>query len=278
MPRLAPSGLHLVSVAGANVVGGCYIFTGDFRQLDRAVSEDNSSSWAGGPSPLRLASWSEVLASHLDREYAAYIGAGIRYGFRVGFSRGVVHLRSCARNHPSATESREVVTEHIRTECRAGRMVGPLSPAGLRGVHMSPAGRIPKSEPNQWRLIVDLSYPRSHSINDGILSELASVSYASVDDAVQLILQLGKGSELVKLDLKQAYCQVSIHPHDHHLFGISWEGNVFVDRALPFGLRSAPKIFTAVSDVIAWAFHAKYTTWMTFSSWLLRGRVWPRSI
>ena len=52
---------------------------------------------------------------------------------------------------------------------------------------------------------MDITYPRGHSINDGIPSELASVSYASVDDAVQLILQLGKGSELVKLDLKQAW-------------------------------------------------------------------------
>ena len=122
---------------------------------------------------------------------------------------------------------------------------------------MSPAGLIPKSEPNQWRLIVDLSYPCGHSINDGISSELASVSYASVDDAVQLILQLRKGSELVKLDLKQAYCQVSIHPHNQHLFGVVWEGDVFVDRALPFGLRLAPKIFTAVSDVIVRAFHVR---------------------
>ena len=104
---------------------------------------------------------------------------------------------------------------------------------------------------------MDLSYPHDHSINDGIPSELASVSYTSVNDAVQLVLQLGKGSELVKLDLKQAYLQISIHPQDHHLFEMSWEGKVFVDRALPFGLRSAPKIFTAASDVIAWAFHMR---------------------
>ena len=116
-----------------------------------------------------------------------------------GFFRGAVLLRSCTRNHPSATECREVVTEHIRIECTAGRMVGPLSPASLRGVHVSPVGLVPKSEPNQWRLIVDHSYPYGRSINDGIPSELVSVSYASVDDAVQLILKLGKGSELVHL-------------------------------------------------------------------------------
>lgn len=36
---------------------------------------------------------------------------------------------------------------------------------------------------------------------------------------------------------------------------ISWEGKVYIDRALPFGLRSAPKIFSAVADIIAWALH-----------------------
>ena len=44
------------------------------------------------------------------------------------FSRGTVILRAYTRNHPSAMESIEVVAEHIRTECRAGQIVGPLSP------------------------------------------------------------------------------------------------------------------------------------------------------
>ena len=37
---------------------------------------------------------------------------------------------------------------------------------------------------------------------------------------------------------------------------INWKGAVFVDLHLPFGLCSAPKIFTAFADVVAWALHA----------------------
>ena len=66
-------------------------------------------------------------------------------------------------------------------------------------VHTSPIGLVPKSEPNQWGLIVDLSFPFRHSINDGISSELSSISYASVDDAVEHILYLGRGTRLVSL-------------------------------------------------------------------------------
>ena len=73
---------------------------GKIQQLDRAASDDESSSQTVGPSPLRLASWSEVFVNHPDREYAAYIGSGFRCGFRVGFSRSDVLLRSCTRNRP----------------------------------------------------------------------------------------------------------------------------------------------------------------------------------
>ena len=34
--------------------------------------------------------------------------------------------------------------------------------------------------------------------------------------------------------------------------GMSWKGKVFIDTALPFGLRSAPKNFTAVADALQW--------------------------
>lgn len=63
---------------------------------------------------------------------------------------------------------------------------------------------------------------------------------------------LGKGTQLVKLDIKDAYRIVPVHPADYHLLGVAWRGNIYVDRALPFGLRSAPKIFSAITDFIAW--------------------------
>ena len=37
--------------------------------------------------------------------------------------------------------------------------------------------------------------------------------------------------------------------------GIRWQDHVYVDRSLPFGLWSAPKILTAFADMVAWAIH-----------------------
>ena len=47
---------------------------------------------------------------------------------------------------------------------------------------------------------------------------------------------------------------IAVHPSNHHRLGIMWEGTTYVDRCLPFGLRSVPKIFSAFSDALAWIF------------------------
>ena len=67
-----------------------------------------------------------------------------------------------------------------------------------------------------------------------------------------MILAKGPGASLSKIDIKSAYRIIPIHPDDRHLLGIKWEGSLYVDTCLPFGLQSAPKIFTAVADAVQW--------------------------
>ena len=101
-------------------------------------------------------------------------------------------------NHPSASVNLAAVDDFISSESSAGRLVGPLPLYLASSVHTSPIGLVPKSGPlGRWRLIVDLSLPPSHSVNSGILP---SLKYASVDQAVDCILHLGQGTELVKVD------------------------------------------------------------------------------
>ena len=64
---------------------------------------------------------------------------------------------------------------------------------------------------------------------------------------------LGPGTLLLKVDLKSAYRIVPVNPLDRHLLGLCWEDHAYVDQALPFGLRSAPILFTAVADAVTWA-------------------------
>ena len=90
-------------------------------------------------------------------------------------------------------------------------------------MHICRFGVIPKkSQPGKWRLIVDLSHPNEASMNDGISSALCSLSYASVDDAADIILKLGRNTQLAKLYIKSAYRIVPVHPEDRWLLGMMW--------------------------------------------------------
>lgn len=63
----------------------------------------------------------------------------------------------------------------------------------LQGLQLNPFGVIPKrGRPGKWRLIVNLSSPDGRSVNDSISAEYCSISYATVDDAVRIIRQLGR--------------------------------------------------------------------------------------
>lgn len=68
-------------------------------------------------------------------------------------------------------------------------------------------------------MIVDLSFPHGASINDGIAPSLCSLSYAS--EVVHIILQLGQGTWLININLKNTYRVVPVHPDDHHLLATS---------------------------------------------------------
>ena len=197
--------------------------------------------------------WAKLLASHPDRDFVEYILRGISEGFRVGMDPSLIGgpLQSAKSNMQSARDYPEVVDNYLEKECSLGRVVGPLG--GMEGVHINRFGVIPKaSQPGKWRLIVDLSHPSGSAVNDGISRPLCSLRYVSVDPAVQVITECGPATLLAKLDLESAYRNVPVHPADRWLLGMKWKEEIYVDSALPFGLRSAPKIFNAVADGLMW--------------------------
>ena len=182
-------------------------FTQDLLALDACRSStlgELPESVSQITTPMRADRWEAALRHHPDQQFSHYICHGIRTGFRIGFDRTKCTPASTERNMMSASHHPQPVQEYLAREIEAGRVV-PLAnrPAGLI---VSRLGVIPKrDQDNQWRLILDLSHPPNHSINDGVSKELSSLTYASVDDAVRNILRLGQGTLLAKCDIKQAY-------------------------------------------------------------------------
>ena len=104
---------------------------------------------------------------------------------------------------------------------------------------------------------MDLSSPPGFSVNDGIDSSLRSLHYSSLDDAVAIIQHLRPRTLMAKFDLKSAYRLVPVQPDDHILLGTCWKDSIYLDAALPFGLASTHKIFSAVADFLLWVMHSK---------------------
>ena len=116
-------------------------------------------------------------------------------------------------------------------------MAGPFTILPYPELHISRFGVIPKSnQPGQWRLILDLSSPEGHSVNDGIPKPLFSVHYVTVDSFIEGIMAWGQGTLMTKFYVASAYRNVTIHPQDRSLLGMRWHGKYYVDMALPLSL------------------------------------------
>jgi hypothetical protein len=120
-------------------------------------------------------------------------------------------------------EHSRVIDEYLTAEIKAGQVFGPMTNQPSLYLQISRFGVIPKkNKSNAWHLILDLSHRLGHSVNDGINKDEFPVSYSKVDNANALILKRGKGALMGKVDIKNAYRIVPIHPDDYYLLGMQW--------------------------------------------------------
>ena len=160
----------------------------------------------------------------------------------------------------SAAEHPSVVDSYLQAEVSAGRVAGPFPTPPFPSLHISHFGVILKNnQAGKWQLILDLLSPEGHSVNDGIPKTPFTVQHVSIDALIAGIMSRGHGTLLAKFEVVSAYRNVGIHPTDRPLLGMKWREQYFVDMTLPFGLRSAPFIFTAIADLVEWILVHNYS-------------------
>ena len=189
------------------------------------------------------------LREHPDQGLVNYVLTGLRAGFDIGYN-GV--LRPIFRkNNKSARDNPALVTQAIQKEISRGHTAGPFPHPPFPTCHISPLGAAPKSD-GTARLVLDLSQPAGHSINDYISKEEFPTSYTHFDIATELVMTYGTGCLLTKVDIKHAYRLLPVRPEDWPLLVFCWQGQYYVDLVLPFGGRSSASIFTSFADLVCW--------------------------
>ena len=144
---------------------------------------------------------------------------------------------------------------NLDTEVSLGRVAGPFSTPPFPNFQVSPIGLVPKKYSDKFRTIFHLSFPKSGvaSINYSISKEDFSLTYITIDTAIEGILANGRGSFLANVtDVDSAFRLIPLRPCDYELFGMQWQGKFYYDKVLPFGLRSAPFLFNQLSEALEW--------------------------
>ena len=71
-------------------------------------------------------------------------------------------------------------------------------------------------------MIMHLSAPAGRSVNNGIHPGDFSLHCYSVDDTVAILLHLGKGTLMAKINLKSEFRMIPVHRADWDLLGMHW--------------------------------------------------------
>ena len=194
---------------------------------------------------LNLDFWTLWLPKVVEQSRVGPMLKGIVEGVPVG--RAPCSATVEFPNWPSALECRDKVSEIIQTDLDTGRLLGPFDVPPFDNYVVSPMGAIPKRGGNRIRLIHDLSYPCSDSVNLAIDPESYSLHYSSIDCAVSACCKF-ESPLLANIDIKDAYKAIGVASKDWHLLGLKWQvpgitGDYYFGKVLSFGLRSAPALF-----------------------------------
>ena len=217
----------------------------ELLRLHEVVKQSGETNIKGCRIPLD-SKWN---ANYLERELSDYhdkeVAQLCRYGWPINIAETGFKDRAHPRNWRSATEYADQMDQYIQREHKAGTLLGPFkkSPFTSHAV-VSPLSTAEKRDSEERRVIMDLSFPPGDSVNDKIpkdeyMGQKLVLKYPGVDALVELVKKKGQGCALMKVDLRRAYKQIFTDPSDWNFLGMKWKGQLWFDRTMPMGLRSA---------------------------------------
>ena len=219
------------------------------------------------PTPLDPQAWSAVATGHPQD---SAVLDGIRYGFGLQYD-GPPIPSSDDVNHQSAVNYPSQVNKYIETESGHGALLGPFKENPFTWSHLSPLMSRPKTsaDPNQRRIIVDLSYPPHSNVNMGIppntiYGEKYPHSLPTIDDVARVLYEDDYAGYMFTVDISRAYRNFPIDPLDWPLTGIKVGSDVWIDRVMPFGARSSSLHMQLAAQYIVRHLHEKGITTLVY--------------
>ena len=144
----------------------CWENIPDILQAHRLIRDSGIPNFLGMRIPvktnLNVSNWKKHLSDYFNQQLLDLI----QFGFPLDFDRNV-DLCCTHRNHASAVEYASHVDQYIQEELKHGAIMGPFNSPPIP-LHVSPFMTRPKADSDVRRTIIDLSWPKGHSVNAGV--------------------------------------------------------------------------------------------------------------
>ena len=200
---------------------------------------------------LNIPAWRENRHKFVDHQLVDFLDFGFPTGFQ-GFDIPTLNLP----NHSSSTANPSHFSAYIATELRHNALAGPFRDQPFKEwFRTNPMLTRPKRDSNKLRVILDLSFPDTSSVNSAIPrvsldNAPFKLRIPTVQDFAATIATLGQGCSLYKIDLSRAYRQLRSDPLDWALLGVAWDDHWYMDVAIPFGLRHGASACQRVTESV----------------------------
>ena len=156
--------------------------------------------------------FARLLRNHSDQSCVAYVLHGLRRGFTLG-SAGQHDISVFSNNLPLAFTHSAFISEQLAASCARSETTGPFPSPPFQFMRRSGIGAIPKKN-GKPRMIHHLSSPEGTGANDSIPAEPLSLHYASIDNAINIIMSCPQPVHLSKLDVRSAFRQIPVRRQD----------------------------------------------------------------
>ena len=221
--------------------------------IHRSVVDTNTHNFMEAQteiqSQLNPGAWDKYLKNYWDQQLLLLT----QYGFPLDFN-SASPLQHEETNHASAKLFPKDVAHYLQEETSFKAILGPFDAPPIKNLHISPFMTRPKPSSDHRRVIIDLSFPKGQSVNQGVpsdeyLNTSFILSLPTIDNITQKIRRYGKGSLIYKIDISRAFRHVKIDPASYFLLGLKLDKH-YLDTCLPFGYRHGSAIFQRITDSI----------------------------
>ena len=178
---------------------------------------------------------------------------------RYGWPMSILPLTngSAKVNQKGALEFPNAINYYLATEHSNSTLLGPFftNPIPDRTAS-SLLNSVPKRDSDEHLVILDMSFPSGHDINDRIdknhyLAVTIDLSYPTIDSFTTMVKAVGPRALMYKRDLCRVYCQTWTDPFDVPYQGFFWQSAFYFNTVLVMECTSSAYICQQVTSAIA---------------------------